>query len=149
MKSNFKTKLLAGLLLANVALFSQMNYMATSPHKLNLQNTPVAITPLYSGAPATDAYSVANSAFDVNGKLLFYIKDENVFNASGVIVGQLGGGYIGGSCEGGGIYYKHCAKLLLCLYQALATIITLYLLKQAQILGAMPITLKLIVRAVL
>jgi hypothetical protein len=101
MKSNFKTKLLAGLLLANVALFSQMNYMATSPHKLNLQNTPVAITPLYSGAPATDAYSVANSAFDVNGKLLFYIKDENVFNASGVIVGQLGGGYIGGSCEGG------------------------------------------------
>jgi hypothetical protein len=101
MKSNFKTKLLAGLLLANMALFSQMNYMATPPLKLNLQNTPVAITPLYTGAPTTDAYSVSNGAFDVNGNLLFYIKDENVFNASGVIVGQLGGGYIGGSCMGG------------------------------------------------
>ncbi len=101
MKSNFKTKLLAGLLLANVALFSQMNYMATPPVKLNNQGSFLTTSPLYSGAPTTDAYSLSNGAFDVNGNVLFYIKDENVFNASGVIVGQLGGGYIGGSCTGG------------------------------------------------
>ncbi len=72
---------------------AQMNFWATPPSKLDVRNTIVSASPLYSGAPGSDSYQVSNGMYSGCGNLLFFIKNNQVFNAAGVNVGQLGGQY--------------------------------------------------------
>ncbi len=84
------TKLLAFVLLVNATLFAQMAYYTLPPQKITPQTagfTPVA---LYAGAPTTDAYNVTNGAYSPTGQLLFFIKNNAVYNGAGVAVGNLG-----------------------------------------------------------
>ncbi len=96
MKSKIITKLIALMLLVNATLFAQMNYYAMPPQKLTV-TTGFVPTALYSGAPSTDAYQVSNGAYSPTGQLLFFIKNDGVYNASGTYVGELGGYFSGQS----------------------------------------------------
>jgi hypothetical protein len=92
MKSKISIKLIALLLLVNATLFAQMNYYAMPPQKLIVSGGFVPGA-LYSGAPSSDAYQVSNGAYSPTGQLLFFVKNDGVYNAAGGYVGQLAGDY--------------------------------------------------------
>ncbi len=96
MNSKIITKLIAFMLLINATLFAQMNYYAMPPQKITV-STGFVPGALYSGAPSSDAYQVSNGAYSATGQLLFFIKNDKVFNAAGTNVGELGGYYSGQS----------------------------------------------------
>lgn len=99
MNSKITTKLIALMLLVNATLFAQMNYYAMPPQKITV-STGFVPGALYSGAPSSDAYQVSNGAYSPTGQLLFFIKNDKVYNAAGTNVGELGGYFSGqGYCD--------------------------------------------------
>lgn len=78
------------LFLINIALFGQMNHWVMPPYDVNVSVIPCTVNSLYLGAPAPDSYGVANGVYSPAGQLLFYIKNQNVYNGSGAAVGPLG-----------------------------------------------------------
>src|SRR5688572_21722568 len=74
----------------SMAGHGQMNNFVMPPHKSIVKTNPTSIVPLYSGAPSAASYGVANGVYDVNDVLLFYVKDRNIYDRSGQLVGPLG-----------------------------------------------------------
>ncbi|WP_341903933.1 T9SS type A sorting domain-containing protein [Fluviicola taffensis] len=93
-----KTKNLTFLLIASVFMtiqaFSQMNYWTTPPYKYSMSGTPFG-SALYSGAPSSGTFKVANGAYDPIGNLLFYVQDERVYKKNGTSIGDLFTSYYG------------------------------------------------------
>lgn len=88
-----KIQILSFLIISFLNLNAQMNYWATPPSKLDVRNSVISASPLYNGAPSSDAYRVANGIYNGCGNLLFYIKNITVYDNNGNSVGQLGGRY--------------------------------------------------------
>lgn len=91
MKSKIITKLITLMLLVNAAMFAQMNYYAMPPQKITPLTGGFLPTALYSGAPSPDTYQVSNGAYSPTGQLLFFVKNDGVYNAAGGYVGPLAG----------------------------------------------------------
>lgn len=89
-----KIQILSFLIISFLNLNAQMNYWATPPSKLDVRNSVISASPLYNGAPSSDAYRVANGIYNGCGNLLFYIKNTTVYDNNGNAVGQLGGRYV-------------------------------------------------------
>lgn len=83
-------KLFFSLIVLSSSIFAQMNTMVAPPFALGVTSTPASIGALYSGAPTGGVKVVSNGAYDVNGSLLFYVDDGEVFDPSGTLVGSLG-----------------------------------------------------------
>lgn len=77
--------------LATQTLVAQMNYYAMPPQKITPTTSGFTAGALYSGAPTSDAYQVSNGAYSATGQLLFYTRNDRVYNAAGVDVGELAG----------------------------------------------------------
>lgn len=82
-------------MLVTQGLFAQMNTWVTPPIQYNMTSITTPTSPLYSGAPSSGSYEVANGAHDIDGTLLFYVQGTNVMNPNGTAAGELGG-YFGG-----------------------------------------------------
>lgn len=84
-------KMLATVALATLALqTSAQNQMRTwtlPPYRVNFAPAGTPTLPLASAGQ----YRVANGAYGVNGNLLFYVKDLNVYKADGTSMGALTG----------------------------------------------------------
>lgn len=80
-------------------LNAQMNYWATPPVTMDMRNINITTSALYNNAPNFDTYDVSNGIYSGCGNLLFFIKNTNVYDASGNIVGYLGGQFTNpGNC---------------------------------------------------
>jgi len=66
---------------------AQMNYWVLPPNKIDFTGTTPSASTL-PGSPGTGGYYVSNGAFDENGHMLFYLKDESLFDGSGTPVGS-------------------------------------------------------------
>jgi len=66
---------------------AQMNYWVLPPNKIDFTGTTPSASTL-PGSPGTGGYYVSNGAFDENGNMLFYLKDESLFDGSGAPVGS-------------------------------------------------------------
>ena len=82
-----KITLLAFLTMVSANVFSQMKTWTTPAKKWNMTITTPTSTSLPGGA---STYSVANGAYDEAGNLLFYVQNNNIVDASGSSVGDLG-----------------------------------------------------------
>jgi hypothetical protein len=84
---------LYGILLSNLIAQTQQNYWVVPPNKIDFTGTPSS-----SFLPNTDSstYLNSNGVFDENGNILFYVKDNSVYNSSGTSIGSLGdyGSYV-------------------------------------------------------
>jgi hypothetical protein len=87
--------LLALLLCCAFLSTAQMNYWDSPPYIINFSSGSVSysnglvfLTPPQLPPPPTD-YFVSNGAFDSNGNLLFTVRNELVYDASGNVVGKL------------------------------------------------------------
>lgn len=91
-KSITKNKIIiiALLILMNTLSFAQMIYWTMPPLKVVMPAAPPSQQPLFSGAPSTGAYGVANGAYDANGSLVFYVKDDYVYDPNGTSIGHIG-----------------------------------------------------------
>lgn len=78
-------------MLVTQGLFAQMNTWVTPPIQYNMTSIVTPTSPLYSGAPSSGGYEVANGAHDIDGTLLFYVQGTNVMNPNGTVAGELGG----------------------------------------------------------
>lgn len=65
---------------------TQMQRWALPPNQINFGGTPTAST--ISGA-SSGTYTISNGAYDENGNLMFYVKDDEVFDATSTSVGYL------------------------------------------------------------
>lgn len=85
MKKINKTIITFALLIITSNTFAQMKYWTTPPKKWNMTTS----TPSSTSIPnSSSPYSVANGAFDEAGNMLFYVKDDGVYEGTY-------GGYIG------------------------------------------------------
>lgn len=88
--NKIKQLTLLGMLVTQ-GLFAQMNTWDTPPVQYNMTSLTTPTVPLYSGAPSSGSYEVANGAHDIDGTLLFYVQGTNVMNPNGTVAGELGG----------------------------------------------------------
>lgn len=90
--NKIKQLTLLGMLVTQ-GIFAQMNTWVTPPIQYNMTSITTPTSPLYSGAPSSGSYEVANGAHDINGTLLFYVQGTNVMNPNGTVAGELGGNF--------------------------------------------------------
>jgi hypothetical protein len=86
----FLAVLLSILGLSN-AVQAQMNNWVMPPFKFDMTTSAAGTGPLYTGAPTSGQYYVANGAYDQNnGALLFYVENASIYKPNGTLLGSLG-----------------------------------------------------------
>lgn len=86
------TKLLTTLCLSVTFITqAQMTNFALFPNKVSVSTSSTTATTLGGDLNTTSPYTVGNAVFDENGNLVFAIRDENVYDDAGTLVGALPG----------------------------------------------------------
>lgn len=72
----------------------QLNWVLPA-NQWNMQSTTLSSSSLPGGSSST--FILSNGAYDANGSLLFYVKDDNIINSSGTSIGTLRPYYVQGA----------------------------------------------------